>query len=240
MSKRAEQRNYYADRRGRKNDLEPRTDQKQLLAHFDRTEASLAESPAAERTDYGGGNFFLRLKAQRSRSAYEKTLRCSRESFDALQKMLEPKYYQRYDLSGQNTQYQFDIGLDTTQVGMPRTVKEVYITRLEDLLYEIMPNIIFVPAPTASDEWEALIDTFVERGCDYPHVYRGKFRYFGVFSGSNSDQSLWNQSEVLGSRSRYLCTPDINWLADSGFKMWSFLMVRFGEEGGNRFIRKQT
>ncbi|OWY97974.1 hypothetical protein PHMEG_00031374 [Phytophthora megakarya] len=30
--------------------------------------------------------------------------------------------------------------------------------------------------------------------------HRWKFGYFGVFSGSNSDQSMWTQSEVLGAR----------------------------------------
>ncbi|KAE8964051.1 hypothetical protein PR003_g25871 [Phytophthora rubi] len=34
--------------------------------------------------------------------------------------------------------------------------------------------------------------------------YRYKFRYIGVFSGSNSDQSMWNQSAVLGARARDL------------------------------------
>ncbi|POM67209.1 Hypothetical protein PHPALM_16829 [Phytophthora palmivora] len=52
--------------------------------------------------------------------------------------------------------------------------------------------------------------------------YRNKFRYIGVFSGSNSDQSMWNQSQVLGARARYVCSPGINWLGDSGFKIWPF------------------
>ncbi|KUF88080.1 hypothetical protein AM587_10002155 [Phytophthora nicotianae] len=69
--------------------------------------------------------------------------------------------------------------------------------------------------------------------------FRGKFRCIGVFSGSNSDQSMWNQSEVLGLRARYLCPPGINWLADAGFKIWPFLMVPFDERRGKRLSRKQ-
>ncbi|ETL28820.1 hypothetical protein L916_17881, partial [Phytophthora nicotianae] len=52
------------------------------------------------------------------------------------------------------------------------------------------------------------------------------------FSGSNSDQSMWNQSEVLRPRARYLCPPGINWLADAGLKIWPFLMVPFDERRG--------
>lgn len=69
--------------------------------------------------------------------------------------------------------------------------------------------------------------------------YRKKFCYLGVFSGSNSDQSMWNQSEVLGPRAREICPPGINWLGDSGFKLWPFLMVPFDERGGQRLTRKQ-
>jgi hypothetical protein len=69
--------------------------------------------------------------------------------------------------------------------------------------------------------------------------YRLKFRYFGVFSGSNSDQSMWNQSDVLGSRARDLCPPGINWLGDSGFKIWPFLMVSFDERSGHLTRRQR-
>ncbi|KAF4146527.1 DDE superfamily endonuclease [Phytophthora infestans] len=55
--------------------------------------------------------------------------------------------------------------------------------------------------------------------------FRYKFRYIGVFSGSNSDQSMWNQSVVLGARARDICPPGVNWLGDAGFKLWPFLMV---------------
>ncbi|KAF4146882.1 DDE superfamily endonuclease [Phytophthora infestans] len=69
--------------------------------------------------------------------------------------------------------------------------------------------------------------------------YRYKFRYLGVFSGSNSDQSMWNQSAVLGAHARELCPPGINWLSDAGFKPWPFLMVPFDERGGKRLTAKQ-
>ncbi|EEY62421.1 uncharacterized protein PITG_14865 [Phytophthora infestans T30-4] len=69
--------------------------------------------------------------------------------------------------------------------------------------------------------------------------YRYKFRYLGVFSGSNSDQSMWNQSAVLGAHARELCPPGINWLGDAGFKPWPFLMVPFDERGGKRLTAKQ-
>ncbi|OWZ03452.1 hypothetical protein PHMEG_00024817 [Phytophthora megakarya] len=243
-------------------------------------------------------NFFTTLKAQRSRTVYKKTLRCSPESFDALQELLEPMYYHKYGLPGQNTQYNFDIGLDAlltyygngcgidgdgirgaaAQLGMSRTVAGVYIKRLENLLNEMMPSVIFFPDPFASDEWDALVNGFVEYGSDYADVaivfdgtivqtrrprnhiiraefydksgntsynclaaidYWGKSRYCGVFSGSNSNQSMWNQSEILGSRARYLCPPGINWLADACFKMWPFLMVPLDERRGNRLTRKQ-
>ncbi|KAJ8571461.1 hypothetical protein ON010_g5375 [Phytophthora cinnamomi] len=69
--------------------------------------------------------------------------------------------------------------------------------------------------------------------------YRYKFRYLGVFSGSNSDQSIWNQSAVLGTRARELCPPGINWLGDAGFKLWPFLMVPFDERGRKRLAKVQ-
>ncbi|EEY69662.1 uncharacterized protein PITG_19043 [Phytophthora infestans T30-4] len=46
--------------------------------------------------------------------------------------------------------------------------------------------------------------------------HRNKFRHIGVFSGSNSDQSMWNQSEILGARVLHLSPPGINWLGDAG------------------------
>ncbi|KAJ8564267.1 hypothetical protein ON010_g7078 [Phytophthora cinnamomi] len=69
--------------------------------------------------------------------------------------------------------------------------------------------------------------------------YRYKFRYLGVFSGSNSDQSMWNQSAVLGARARELCPPGINWLGDAGFKLRPFLMVPFDERGRKRLTKVQ-
>jgi hypothetical protein len=58
-------------------------------------------------------------------------------------------------------------------------------------------------------------------------------------SGSNSDQGMWNQSQLLGPRTRYVCPPGINWLADAGFKIWPFLMVPFDERRGKRLSKKQ-
>ncbi|EEY64693.1 uncharacterized protein PITG_16122 [Phytophthora infestans T30-4] len=52
--------------------------------------------------------------------------------------------------------------------------------------------------------------------------FRYKFRYIGVFSGSNSDQSMWNQSVVLGARARDICPPGVNWLGDAGFKFFNY------------------
>ncbi|KAF4136339.1 DDE superfamily endonuclease [Phytophthora infestans] len=69
--------------------------------------------------------------------------------------------------------------------------------------------------------------------------FRYKFRYIGVFSGSNSDQSMWNQSVVLGARARDICPPGVNWLGDAGFKLWPFLMVPFDERGGKRLTKRQ-
>ncbi|OWZ04919.1 hypothetical protein PHMEG_00023089 [Phytophthora megakarya] len=69
--------------------------------------------------------------------------------------------------------------------------------------------------------------------------YRYKFRYLGVFSDSNSDQSIWNQSAVLGARARELCPPGINWLGDAGFKLWPFLMVPFDERCRRRLTPTQ-
>ncbi|POM73810.1 Hypothetical protein PHPALM_9304 [Phytophthora palmivora] len=55
-----------------------------------------------------------------------------------------------------------------------------------------------------------------------PIDYCFKFRYLCIFSGSNSVQSMWKQSTVLGARVRDLCYPGINWPGDAGFKLWSF------------------
>ncbi|KAE9242772.1 hypothetical protein PF004_g6463 [Phytophthora fragariae] len=240
-------------------------------------------------------DFFATLKAQRSRTAYKKTLRCSPDSFDALVILLEPLYVKKYEYPAQNTQYPFDMGLAAllkyygngtvidgdgiggaaSQLGMSRTVAGVYIKRLEDLLNDMMPDVIHFPAPSATEEWEALVEGFAQRGSDFPDVacvfngtiiktrrpqnhmgvydknwnpsynclaaidYRGKFRYFGVFSGSNSDQGMWNQSQLLGPRARYVCPPGINWLADAGVKIWPFLMVPFHERRGKRLSKKQ-
>ncbi|GMF30405.1 unnamed protein product [Phytophthora fragariaefolia] len=69
--------------------------------------------------------------------------------------------------------------------------------------------------------------------------YHSKFRYLGIFSRSNSDQSMWNPSAVLGARARKLCPPGINWLGDAGFKLWPFLMVLFDEREDKRLTKIQ-
>ncbi|KAE8884242.1 hypothetical protein PF003_g31611 [Phytophthora fragariae] len=240
-------------------------------------------------------DFFPRLKANRSLKAYRRTVRCSPDSFDKLQALLEPLYYRKYGLPGKNTQYTFDYGLAVlltyygngcgqdgdgiggaaNQLGMSRTAALRYIQKLEELLYGMMDDVVYFPAPTADEEWDDLVEGFSARGGDFPDVacifdgtivrtrrpnehlgfydksgkpsynclaaidYRNKFRYIGVFSGSNSDQSMWNQSEVLGARARHICPPGINWLGDSGFKIWPFLMVPYDERRGKRLTRKQ-
>ncbi|POM64030.1 Hypothetical protein PHPALM_20502 [Phytophthora palmivora] len=240
-------------------------------------------------------DFFAKLRAQRSPKAFKKTLRCTPDSFNGLIRLLEPLYYQKYGFPGQNTQYRFEFGLAAlltyygngcgidgdgiggaaAHLGMSRTVAMGYIKRLEDLLYALMPDVIYFPAPTAEDEWDDLVERFSRRGSDFPDVacvfdgtiiktrrphdhmgfydkngktsynclavidYRENFRYLGVFSGSNADQGMWNQSEVLGPRARYLCPPGINWLGDAGLKIWPFLTVLFHERRGKRLNRKQ-
>ncbi|ETO83254.1 hypothetical protein F444_02683 [Phytophthora nicotianae P1976] len=240
-------------------------------------------------------DFFPKLKAQRSPKAYRKTLRCMPESFDALCSFLETPYCAKYGLPGKNTQYAFDHGLGVlltyygngcgqdgdgiggaaAQLGMSRPVASRYIDNLEKLLFDMMDDVIYFPAPHSEDEWNELADGFAARKADFPDVacifdgtlihtrrpsdfqgfydksgkpsynclaaidYRFKFRYLGVFSGSNSDQSMWNQSAVLGARARELCPPGINWLGDAGFKLWPFLMVPFDERGGKRLTKIQ-
>lgn len=65
-----------------------------------------------------------------------------------------------------------------------------------------------------------------------------RFRFLGVFTGSNSDQSMWNQSTTLGANARYVCPPGVVWLADAGFKLLPFLMVPFDERGGKKLNDK--
>ncbi|KAI9994213.1 hypothetical protein PInf_016781 [Phytophthora infestans] len=155
-------------------------------------------------------DFYAKLKEQRSLWAYRKTLRCMPASFDALCSFLGPFRY---------------------------------IKRLEKLLYGMMDDVIYFPSPTADDEWGAL--GFYDKSgkpsynCLAAIDFRYKFRYIGVFSGSNSDQSMWNQSVVLGARARDICPPGVNWLGDAGFKLWPFLMVPFDERGGKRLTKRQ-
>jgi hypothetical protein len=135
-------------------------------------------------------DFFPKLKAQRSRTAYKKMLRCSPASFDGLVIMLEPLYVKKYGYPAQNTQYPFDMGLAVlltyygngtgidgdgiggaaSQLGMSRMVAGFYIKRLEDLLNDMMPDVIYFPAPSATEEWEALMEGFAQRGSDFPDV----------------------------------------------------------------------
>ncbi|OWZ02391.1 hypothetical protein PHMEG_00026059 [Phytophthora megakarya] len=157
------------------------------------------------------------------------------------------------------------VGGGAAQLGMSRPAACRYIKNLEVLLYEMLDDVIYFPSPDSSDEWSELTDGFAARKVDLPDVacifdgslgfydisgnpsynclaaidYRYKFRYLGVFSGSNSDQSMWNQSAVLGARARELCPPGINWLGDAGFKLWPFLMVPFYERCRRRLTPTQ-
>ncbi|KAE9362310.1 hypothetical protein PF008_g216 [Phytophthora fragariae] len=99
-------------------------------------------------------DFFPRLKANRSLKAYRRTVRCSPESFDKLQAVLEPLYYKKFGLPGKNAQYSFDYGLAVlltyygngcgqdgdgiggaaNQLGVSRTAALRYIHQLEDVL----------------------------------------------------------------------------------------------------------
>ncbi|KAF4133068.1 hypothetical protein GN958_ATG17824 [Phytophthora infestans] len=127
------------------------------------------------------------------------------------------------------------IGGAATQLGMLRRPALRYIQSIEKLLYDMLDDVVYCPAPTATDEWDAVVEGFAKRGGDFPDVacifdgtlgfydksakpsynclaaidHRNKFQYIGVFSGSNSDQSMWNQSEILGARARHLCPPGI-------------------------------
>ncbi|EGZ11658.1 hypothetical protein PHYSODRAFT_303635 [Phytophthora sojae] len=143
-------------------------DESAVAMSIDERQRGPIQEKVVVRTD-----FLATLKAQRSRTAYKKTLRCSPDLSDAL-----------------NTQYAFDIGLAVlftyygngsgidgdgiggaaAQLGMSRTVAGVYIKRLEDLLYDMMPDVIYFPAPSAVDEWDDLVEGFVQRGSDFPDV----------------------------------------------------------------------
>ncbi|GMF41031.1 unnamed protein product [Phytophthora fragariaefolia] len=135
-------------------------------------------------------DFFAMLKAHRSRTAYKKTLRCSPDSFDALVRLLEP-----FGIDGDG------IGGAAGQLGMSRTVAGVYIKRLEDLLYDMMPDVIYFPAPSAVDEWDDLVEGFVHRGSDFLmlHVFLMALLFTRVAPGIT-----WSVMLVLGSDRRIL------------------------------------
>ncbi|EGZ10937.1 hypothetical protein PHYSODRAFT_518903, partial [Phytophthora sojae] len=112
------------------------------------------------------------------------------ESFDKLQALLEPLCYRKYGLPGKNTQYTFDYGLAVlltyygngcgqygdgiggaaNQLGMSRTAALRCIQNLEELLYGMMNDIIYFPAPTVDAEWDDMVDGFAARGGDFPDV----------------------------------------------------------------------
>jgi DDE superfamily endonuclease len=50
---------------------------------------------------------------------------------------------------------------------------------------------------------------------------------------------MWNQSDTLGAKARHICPPGVNWLGDSGFKLWPFLMVPFDERNRRPLTEKQ-
>jgi DDE superfamily endonuclease len=50
---------------------------------------------------------------------------------------------------------------------------------------------------------------------------------------------MWNQSETLGANARHIAPPGINFLGDSGFKIWPFLMVPFDERSRRPLTAKQ-
>ncbi|EEY66717.1 uncharacterized protein PITG_17269 [Phytophthora infestans T30-4] len=86
----------------------------------------------------------------------------------------------------------------------------------------MLDDVVYFPAPTATVEWDAMQLGFYDKSgkpsynCLATIDHRNKFRYIGVFSGSNSDRSMWNQSKILGARARHLCPLGINWLGGAG------------------------
>ncbi|KAF4145867.1 hypothetical protein GN958_ATG04940 [Phytophthora infestans] len=109
---------------------------------------------------------------------------------NALCVFLEPLYYKKYDLSGKNTQYSFSFGLAVllthygngcgqggegvsgaaAELGMYRSVASRYITKLEELQYEMKDEDIYFPSPDAGNEWSELTDGIAARKADFPDV----------------------------------------------------------------------
>ncbi|KAF4127635.1 DDE superfamily endonuclease [Phytophthora infestans] len=122
------------------------------------------------------------------------------------------------------------IGGAAAQLRMSCPVASRYIAKLKELLLEMKDDVIYFPPSDASDEWCELADGFAARNADFPDVacifdgapgfydksgkpsyncsaaidYRYKFHYLGVFSGSNSDQSMWNHYNYHLSQTRIL------------------------------------
>ncbi|KAF4145796.1 DDE superfamily endonuclease [Phytophthora infestans] len=207
-------------------------------------------------------DFFLRLREKQSLTAYRRT------------------YNFGYGPAALLTCYGNGCGQDgdgicgaATQLGMSRTPALCYIQNIEKLLYDMLDDVVYFPAPTATVEWDAMVEGFAKKGgsdvacifdgtlvrtrrpneqlgfydksgkpsynCLATIDHRNKFRYIGVFSGSNSDRSMWNQSKILGARARHLCPLGINWLGGAGFKIWPFLIVPYDERRGRHLTRKQ-
>ncbi|ETP54590.1 hypothetical protein F442_00752, partial [Phytophthora nicotianae P10297] len=53
---------------------------------------------------------------------------------------------------------------------MSRPVASRYIDNLEKLLFEMMDDVIYFPAPHSEDEWNELADGFAARKADFPDV----------------------------------------------------------------------
>lgn len=53
---------------------------------------------------------------------------------------------------------------------MSRTAALRYIQKLEELLYGMMDDVVYFPAPTADEEWDDLVEGFAARGGDFPDV----------------------------------------------------------------------
>lgn len=135
-------------------------------------------------------DYWKKMKAARSRTAYRRTVMCTLEAFDALCRELEPRYYAKYGQPARNSQYPFDMGLAAlltyygngcglggdgiggaaAQIGMSRTRAGVYIRHIERLLQEIANDVIYFPTRDNDEEWRELMGGFNAAGGLFPNV----------------------------------------------------------------------
>ncbi|EEY67184.1 uncharacterized protein PITG_04127 [Phytophthora infestans T30-4] len=202
---------------------------------------------------------YILLVSQRSHTAYRKTVRCSPESFDAL-------YNFDFGLAVLLTYYGNGCGIDgdgiggaAVQLGTSRAVAGVYIKRLEDLLYDMMHDVIFFPAPDAVDEWDGLVEGFARRGSDFPDVacvFDGTIirtrrpRNHMVWRSEIHPTTVWLLSTIVVNFDTLVCSLEVIPINRCGINLkylgpahdtciWPFLTVPFDKRRGNRLSRKQ-